>query len=108
MDIVNRVNEASAVRTVGGWYAGLGYYGWWSTSAPHVPWWADLLLGTVGMMIACIIIGGGLASLAGLVTLAATGKAESSTLAFATAGYVSPIVAFIVSGYALAWFASPF
>jgi len=94
-------NTYAAKWTIGGWFIGLAYYNWFSSAPIHVPMLGHILLLTVGMFAASVLIGGGMALLAGLVTKVATGQIEGSPHAFAWAAFISPVIAFFVAKTAL-------
>lgn len=35
---IERVNGMASSNAILGWFAGLAYYGWWSSSTPSIPW----------------------------------------------------------------------
>lgn len=98
---VDLVNTYAAKWTVGGWFLGLAYYNWFASSPPHVTWWYHLGLVTVGMFVASICIGGGMALLMALITKLVTGNAEGSIHGFAWAAFISPVLAFLFAGQVL-------
>lgn len=53
------------------------------------------------MLMASVLIGGGMAIVAAVITKVVTGNAEGSPHGFAWAALVSPILAFIAAKYAL-------
>lgn len=73
MDI-ERINTYSSKHTIVGWFVGLAYYNWFSSSAEPVSLWGHVALIVIGMFAASIIIGGGVAIVIGLITRIATGS----------------------------------
>jgi len=87
--------------TIAGWFAGLTHYNWFSSTAVHLPLWQHILLVVVGMFAASIVIGGGMALLAGGLTKVITGRSDGSVQAFAWAAFISPVLAFFAAKYVL-------
>lgn len=98
---VDGVNTKAAKMTIVGWFAGLAYYNWFSSTAFHLPFWEHVLLVVVGMFAAAIIIGAGMALLAAGLTKVITGRMDGSLNAFAWAAFISPILAFFAAKYVL-------
>ena len=98
---IETVNTYAAKWTIGGWFMGLAYYNWLTSAPIHVPFWAHIILVTVGMFAASMLIGGGMALLAALITAVITGNAESSPHAFSWAAFISPVIAFFAAKLAL-------
>ena len=98
---IETVNTYAAKWTVGGWFIGLAYYNWFSSAPIHVPLLGHILLLTVGMFAASVLIGGGMAVLAAVVTKLTTGNVEGSPHGFAWAAFISPVVAFFAAKLAL-------
>lgn len=95
------INTYAAKWTIGGWFIGLAYYNWFASAPDHVPLWAHVVLVVLGMFVASIVIGGGMALLMALITKLTTGDAEGSSHAFAWAAFISPVLAFFAAKYAL-------
>ncbi|MDP7028710.1 MAG: hypothetical protein QF733_00645 [Phycisphaerales bacterium] len=104
---VVRANTCSSQTSILGWFAGLAYYNWFAGDPISVPFWAQIILIIGGLFASSIIIGGGLAILAGIVTKVVTGRFDGSPNAFAWAALVSPVLNFIAVRYALLLFSSP-
>lgn len=98
---VDSVNGKAAKMTIAGWFAGLAYYSWFSNTAAPLPIWQHALLAVVGAFAASIIIGAGMAMLAGGVTKLITGRSDGSIHAFAWAAFISPVLAFFAAKYVL-------
>lgn len=103
---VDSVNGKAAKMTIAGWFAGLAYYSWFSSTAVHLPIWQHAFLIIVGMFAAAIIIGGGMALLASGLTKVITGRADGSINAFAWAALISPVLAFLAAKYVLQYLGS--
>lgn len=93
MDI-ERVNTYAATWTIAGWVAGLAYFNWFATAPLHVPWWGHVLLVIAGAFGASMIIGGGMALVAALLTKWLTGQSDGSIDVYAWAAFISPVLAF--------------
>ncbi|RVP57114.1 hypothetical protein CN071_27830 [Sinorhizobium meliloti] len=102
---IDNINGKAAKMTIIGWFAGLAYYNWFSSTPIDVPLWAHAVLGVVGMFAAAIVIGGGMALLAGGITKLATGRVDGSPHAFSWAAFISPVLAFFAAKWALQFFA---
>ncbi len=100
---VDRVNTMSSQLVLVGWFVGLAYYGWWLGAA--VPWWGWVALAVPGMFAVSLVVGAGLALLAGAVTRVATGSATGSPHAFSWAALAAPVLAFLAAGWAVSLFA---
>jgi hypothetical protein len=87
--------------TIVGWFTGLAYYNWFSSTGVHLPIWQHALLVVVGMFAASIIIGAGMALVAAALTKVITGRSDSSINAFAWAAFISPAIAFFAAKYVL-------
>lgn len=87
--------------TITGWFAGLAYYNWFSSTAVPLPIWQHALLIIVGMFAAAIVIGGGMALLAGGLSKVITGRSDGSINSFAWAAFISPVLAFFAAKYVL-------
>lgn len=98
---IDSVNSKAAKMTICGWFAGLAYYSWFSSTAAHLPIWQHALLIIVGMFAAAIIIGAGMALLAAGLTKVITGRSDGSINAFAWAAFISPVIAFFAAKYVL-------
>jgi hypothetical protein len=98
---ITLVNTYAAKWTIAGWFVGLAYYNWFAMAPEHVPLLAHLVLIVGGLFASSIIIGGGMALLAALVTRLMTGSVVASPDAFAWAAFISPILAFFAAKYAL-------
>lgn len=99
---IEQVNNYSSKLAIWGWFAGVAYYGWWTSSAPTIPLWGYAALIIIGMFAASIIVGGGLALIAAGVTKLVTGGAERSTNAYAWASFLSPVGAFWLAKWTVA------
>ena len=90
---VDRVNSIGAANTIVGWFAGLAwvYFGDRIVGLGTLDW-IILIIG--GMFGASIVIGGGLALVAALLTKLSTGNAASSPHAFSWMALIAPVVAF--------------
>jgi hypothetical protein len=84
---IETVNTYAAKWTIGGWFAGLAYYNWFSSTAAHVPLWAHFLLVTVGMFAVSIVIGGGMALVAAYVTKACHGQCRGQSACILLGGF---------------------
>ena len=104
--LVVRVNACSSQTSIVGWFGGLAYYNWLASDPISVSFWGQVVLIIGGLFASSIIIGGGLAIMAGIVTKAATGRFDGSPHAFAWAAVVSPVLNFIAAKYALLLFSS--
>lgn len=98
---IELINTYAAKWTIGGWFIGLAYYNWFTSSPIHVPLLGHVLLVTIGMFAASIVIGGGMALLAAGVTRLAVGRADGSPHGFAWAAFISPVIAFFATKFAL-------
>jgi len=98
---IDRINYTVAQVTVGGWFLGLAYFNWFSSSGPSLPLWIQSILVVGGLFASSILIGGSIAMFAALITRIATGRPDGSTLGFMLAGWVSPVLAFFAAKYAV-------
>jgi hypothetical protein len=98
---IERINTQAAYLTIIGWFAGLAYYDWFASTAPHLPWWMHLILIFAGMFVASVMIGGLMAILMAVLTKLVTGDTEGSPHGFAWAAFISPVLAFFAAKYAL-------
>ena len=103
---IDTVKAKAAKATIFGWFVGLAYYNWFAHQPPHVPFWGHLLLGFVGMFVASIVIGGGLALVAALLTRMTTGRLDGSSDFFAWGVFIGPVLAFFAAAPALLFVAS--
>ena len=101
---IDSINAYASKMTILGWFAGLAYYNWFASHTLHVPIWGHAVLIVVGMFAASIIIGAGIALIAGALTKVITGKLEGSPHAYSWAAFISPVLAFAAAGYAVRLF----
>lgn len=94
---VEQINTKTAKFTIFGWFAGLAYFNWFSSTAVHVSLIGHAILVVVGMFAASIIIGMGIALILGLITKAATGSTLGSPHGYAWGAFISPIMAFFAT-----------
>jgi len=98
---IDRINYTVAQWTVTGWFLGLAYFNWFSSTGPKLPMWVQLALAVGGLFASSILIGGGIAALAAVATRVATGRSDGSPVGFMLAGWVSPLLAFFAAKYAV-------
>ena len=98
---IDRVNSYASVHTIAGWFLGLAYYNWLAQHPPHIPLWGHALLIIVGMFVASILIGGGVALLGAVLNRLVYGDTTGSVTPFAWGAFISPVLAFFAAGYAL-------
>lgn len=103
---IDSVNNKTAKMTIVGWFAGLAYYNWFSSTASALPIWQHALLVVVGMFAASVIIGAGMCLLAGGLTKIVTGRSDGSIHAFAWTAFISPVLAFFAAKYVLQFLGS--
>jgi hypothetical protein len=96
-----QVNTKAARYSVVGWFIGLAYFNWFSSTAAHVSLTGHILLVVIGMFAASILIGLLVALILGLITKFATGRMDGSPHGYAWSAFVSPVVAFFAAGYAI-------
>lgn len=94
---VEQINTKAAKFTILGWFAGLAYFNWFSSTAVHVSLVGHAILVVVGMFAASIIIGMGLALIVGLITKAVTGNSLGSPHGYAWGAFISPVIAFFAA-----------
>lgn len=80
---------------------GPAYYAWFASVAKHLPLWELATVAVAGMFTVSIVIGGGVAILAGIITKAVTGSREGSPHVFAWGAFILPILAFLAARYTL-------
>jgi hypothetical protein len=102
---IEAINAYASKMTILGWFIGLAYYNWFAHRTVHVPIWGHALLVVVGMFAASIIIGAGMALIAGAITRTITGKLEGSPHVYSWAAFISPVLAFFAADYAVRLFA---
>jgi len=98
---VDRLNIYVANFTIIGWLTGLAYYNWFASAPHHLPPWAHAILVVAGSFAACIVIGAGMAILAGAVTQLVTGRHRGSPYAFGWGAFISPVLAFFAAKFVL-------
>jgi large-conductance mechanosensitive channel len=94
---VEQINTKASKFTIAGWFAGLAYFNWFSSTAVHVSWVGHAILVIVGMFAASIIIGMGVALIMGLITKIATGRTDGSPHVYAWGAFISPVIAFFAA-----------
>lgn len=102
---IERIGEMSSKATIAGWFGGLAWMAIFSDDVGGVVWWEWLILAIGGMFAASILVGGGLAMFAAVITKLVTGKSEGSPHAYAWAAMISPWLAFFASGPVVRLFA---
>lgn len=103
MIAVERVNEIASKNTTIGWFAGLAWFRY-SNGAQDISYFEWAILIVIGMFVASIVIGGGMAMVAAAITKFLTGKADASPNAFAWMAYLSPLLAFFAASPVARWF----
>ena len=98
---IDRINYTVASWTVAGWFLGLAYYNWFSSTALRLALWVHAVLIVGGLFASSIFIGGSVAAVAALATRAITGRPDGSPVAFMLAGWISPVLAFFAAKYAV-------
>ena len=97
---VEQINTKAAKFTIVGWFVGLAYFNWFSSTAVHVSLVGHAILVIVGMFAASILIGMGIALIMGLITKAATGSTLGSPHGYAWGAFISPVIAFFAADWA--------
>jgi hypothetical protein len=98
---IEMVNTYAAKWSIGGWFAGLAYYNWFSNDAPHASLLGHVLLIVVGMIAASVLVGGSVALVFALGTKLVTGSAEGSPHGYAWGAFISPVLCFFLAKLAL-------
>lgn len=98
---IDAINTDVAKFTVTGWFIGLAYFNWFASDGKHLPLWEHATLIIGGLFGSSILIGGGIAVLAGVATRIFTGRWDGSTLGASLNGYISPVLAFFAAKYVL-------
>jgi hypothetical protein len=98
---IDAINTAVAKLTIAGWFIGLAYFNWFASDGRHLSLWEHAALIVGGLFGSSILIGGGIAFLAGVTTKVFTGRWDGSTLGISLSGYVSPVLAFFAVKYVL-------
>jgi hypothetical protein len=101
VDYIDWINAQNSKLTIIGWFAGLAYYNWFAHDGVVMPWWFHLILIVGGMFAASIVIGGGMAYLAGLIARIRVGKWDAHPEYFKTAGLIATALSFFAAKYAL-------
>jgi hypothetical protein len=94
---IERINTKSARNTAIGWFAGLAYFNWFASDSEPLSTIADFFLVVIGAPAACMVIGLGVALLAGMVTKLWTGRVDGSPDAYAWGAMISPVLAFFAA-----------
>jgi len=103
---IDAINTKAATYTIVGWFAGLAYFNWFASAPQHVSWIGHAILIVIGMFVASILIGGGVALVLGYLTKALTGRAEGSPDLYAWGVFISPVIAFFAAELAIGLTAS--
>lgn len=98
---VDQINTENSKLVIVGWFIGLAYYNWFSSDATPLAWWLHAILVIGGLFVSSILIGGGMAILAGAANRAAFGNPEARPNLFKLAGLIAAALAFIAAKYAL-------
>ncbi len=102
---IDTINDKASKMVIFGWFCGLAYYNWFSSSPIHVPLWAHPVLVFAGMFVVSIVIGAGLALIAGGITRVITGRIDGSIHAYSWAAFIGMGLAFFAAQYGLLLFA---
>lgn len=101
---IELINTYAAKSAIAGWFVGLAYYNWFSSHAHHVPWWGHLILILPGLFFASVVIGAVVALILAGVTKIIFGKYDATGDIIAWGFFISPVLAFLAAGYAVAMF----
>lgn len=96
---IERINAKAAKYSIAGWFIGLAYFNWFSSTATHVSTAGHILLAMVGMFAASILIGLLVALILSIIeyTMGLDGKLRGS----AWGAFISPVIAFFAAHYAI-------
>jgi hypothetical protein len=86
IDRIDYINVQNSKLTIAGWFIGLAYYNWFASDGAALPLWVHLILIVGGMFAASIIVGGGMAYLAALLSRIKGGAWAARPDYFITAG----------------------
>ncbi len=98
---VEQVNTKAAKFSIAGWFVGLAYYNWFSSTPTHVSLVGHIILVIAGMFAASIIIGMGVALIFGGLTKLLTGRFDATPDLYAWGAFISPVIAFFAAGWAI-------
>lgn len=98
---VEQVNTKAAKFSIAGWFVGLAYYNWFSSTPVHVSWVGHAILIVVGMFAASILIGMVISLIFMAITKLMTGRADGSIHGYAWGAFISPVLAFFAAGWAI-------
>lgn len=98
---VEKTNTYAAKFSIAGWFIGLAYYNWFSSSAVHVSLVGHIILVVVGMFAASVLIGLGVALIFAILTKLLTGRHDGTSDLYAWGAFISPVLAFFAAGWAI-------
>jgi hypothetical protein len=91
---IERINTKAARNSIIGWFIGLAYFNWFSSTPVHVSLVGHVVLVVVGLFAASILIGMVVALVFAVITKIATGRTDGSPHGYAWGAFTSPVIAF--------------
>lgn len=98
---VEQINTKAAKYSIAGWFLGLAYFNWFSSTATHVSIAGHIILVVVGMFAASILIGMIVALILGLITRLLAVRIDGSPRGDAWGAFISPVIAFFAANWAI-------
>jgi hypothetical protein len=98
---IEQINTKAAKCSIAGWFLGLAYFNWFSSTAAHVSIAGHIVLVVVGLFAVSILIGMIVALILGLIAKFLTGRIAGISHGDAWGALISPAIAFFAADWAI-------